>query len=230
MTRAGLRLRVRSDAAHGRRRMLGDTEMQAVSNRTCEQCGERFAVAKSWQRFCSGACKVRAFRARVATSDQTNDEGDRKMELDITKIAGLARMGLNDAQIAQVLSVVQAGAERTNDAAVRSAAQKAASAEPPKLPLVEPRVALSLEPTKLRVALMKALNARAMTSRDLGVLMFGSASTANTKRIVDVAYALRLRELVQSDWSDGFARHLYQITDKGRAWLAKAEREAARTK
>ena len=32
--------------------------------RVCEQCGRAFTAGKSWSKFCSSACKVRAFRAR----------------------------------------------------------------------------------------------------------------------------------------------------------------------
>lgn len=34
------------------------------SGRVCEQCGRAFTAGKSWSKFCSSACKVRAFRAR----------------------------------------------------------------------------------------------------------------------------------------------------------------------
>ena len=34
------------------------------SERVCEQCGRAFTAGKSWSKFCSSACKVRAFRAR----------------------------------------------------------------------------------------------------------------------------------------------------------------------
>lgn len=32
--------------------------------RVCEQCGRAFTAGKSWSKFCSSGCKVRAFRAR----------------------------------------------------------------------------------------------------------------------------------------------------------------------
>lgn len=34
------------------------------TERVCEQCGRAFNAGKSWSKFCSSACKVRAFRAR----------------------------------------------------------------------------------------------------------------------------------------------------------------------
>lgn len=34
------------------------------TERVCEQCGRAFTAGKSWSKFCSSACKVRAFRAR----------------------------------------------------------------------------------------------------------------------------------------------------------------------
>jgi len=35
------------------------------TERVCEQCGRAFTAGKSWSKFCSSACKVRAFRART---------------------------------------------------------------------------------------------------------------------------------------------------------------------
>ena len=34
------------------------------TERVCEQCGRAFNAGKSWSKFCSSTCKVRAFRAR----------------------------------------------------------------------------------------------------------------------------------------------------------------------
>ena len=34
------------------------------TERVCEQCGRAFTAGKSWSKFCSSGCKVRAFRAR----------------------------------------------------------------------------------------------------------------------------------------------------------------------
>lgn len=156
------------------------------------------------------------------------------MSLDnATKMAVvLARKGIDDETISVVLSALSQQSSPKEPATMRSAPRTPPPLPPvtppatPRLPFVDQRDPLDLEPTGLRMTLLKSLGARPMTSADLGVAMYGHSSSTNTKRAVDVAYALRLRGLVKSDWHEGFARHLYQITDKGRAWVARVDREA----
>lgn len=160
------------------------------------------------------------------------------MSLDnATKMAViLARKGVDDEMIDLVLSALNQQGAPKESATVKSASHSSSFAsvataattgkpETPRLPFVEQRDPLALERTELRVNLMRSLSARPMTSTDLGVVMYGSASPRNTKRVVDVAYALKLHGLIKSDWYGGFAKHLYHITDKGRAWVARVDRE-----
>jgi hypothetical protein len=37
---------------------------------TCEACGDAFIAKRPWGRFCSGACRVAAFRARQAAKKE----------------------------------------------------------------------------------------------------------------------------------------------------------------
>jgi hypothetical protein len=78
---------VSSRVADGQEIRFADRqEMHAAAMRRCEGCDGDFVPARSWSRFCSPACRLRAHR-RLARKPETNDQP--QFPSRARKIAGL---------------------------------------------------------------------------------------------------------------------------------------------